>query len=99
MTTYQEYQAKIAELQKQAEQARKNEITQAKEQIANIMREFNLSIADLGPAVKAVKPVKPRAPVPMKYRDDVSGATWTGRGRAPKWLEGRKKEDFLIKQQ
>jgi len=98
MTTYQEYQAKIAELQKAAENARKNEIAQAKEQIAGIMREYGLTLADLGPAVKAVKPVKPRAPVPMKYRDDKTGQTWTGRGRAPKWLEGRKKEDFLIKQ-
>ncbi|GGC20799.1 H-NS histone family protein [Pseudoduganella buxea] len=98
MTTYQEYQAKIAELQKAAETARKNEINQAKEQIASIMREYGLTQADLGPAVKAVKPVKPRAPVPMKYRDDATGQTWTGRGRAPKWLEGRKKEDFLIKQ-
>lgn len=98
MTTYQEYQAKIAELQKAAETARKNEITQAKEQIASIMREYGLTMADLGPAVKAAKPVKPRAPVPMKYRDDVTGQTWTGRGRAPKWLDGRKKEDFLIKQ-
>jgi DNA-binding protein H-NS len=98
MTTYQEYQTKIAELQKQADQARKNEITQAKEQIANIMREFNLSVADLGPTVKAAKPVKARAPVPMKYRDDATGQTWTGRGRAPKWLDGRKKEEFLIKQ-
>jgi len=98
MTTYQEYQAKIAELQKAAENARKNEIAQAKEQIAGIMREYGLTLADLGPGVKAAKPVKPRAPVPMKYRDDKTGQTWTGRGRAPKWLEGRKKEDFLIKQ-
>ena len=97
MTTYQEIQSKIAELQKQAESARKNEITQAKEKIASIMREYNLTLADLGPAVKSAKPVKPRAPVPMKYRDDKSGQTWTGRGRAPKWLEGRNKEDFLIK--
>ena len=98
MTTYQEYQAKIAELQKAAENARKNEIAQAKEQIASIMREYGLTLADLGTAVKAAKPVKPRAPVPMKYRDDKTGQTWTGRGRAPKWLEGRKKEEFLIKQ-
>jgi DNA-binding protein H-NS len=97
MTTYQEYQAKIAELQKAAETARKNEINQAKEKIAEIMREYKLTLADLGPAIKSTKPVKPRAPVPMKYRDDKTGQTWTGRGRAPKWLEGRNKEDFLIK--
>ncbi|UGQ48286.1 H-NS histone family protein [Massilia endophytica] len=97
MTTYQEYQAKIAELQKAAETARKNEINQAKEKIAEIMREYKLTLADLGPSIKSTKPVKPRAPVPMKYRDDKTGQTWTGRGRAPKWLEGRNKEDFLIK--
>jgi DNA-binding protein H-NS len=33
----------------------------------------------------------------MKYQDPVSGSQWTGRGRAPKWLEGKNKEDFLIK--
>jgi DNA-binding protein H-NS len=31
MTTYQEYKAKIAELENLAESARKNEVTQAKE--------------------------------------------------------------------
>ena len=49
-------------------------------------------------SAKSGKPVKPRAPVPMKYRDPASGQSWTGRGRAPKWLEGKKKEDFLIKE-
>jgi DNA-binding protein H-NS len=33
----------------------------------------------------------------MKYRDTATGQSWTGRGRAPKWLEGKNKEDFLIK--
>ncbi|AKU21453.1 MULTISPECIES: H-NS family nucleoid-associated regulatory protein [Telluria group] len=97
MTTYQEYQAKIAELQNLADNARKNELTQAKEKIASLMREYGLTLADLGPAARSNKPVKPRAPVPMKYRDDVTGQTWTGRGRAPKWLEGKDKNQFLIK--
>ncbi len=97
MTTYQEYQAKIAELQNLAADARKAEVQKAKEQIWSIMREYDLTVADLGPAAKSNKPVKPRARVPMKYQDPVSGSQWTGRGRAPKWLEGKKKEDFLIK--
>lgn len=97
MTTYQEYQAKIAELQNLADVARKAEVAKAKEQIWSIMREFDLTPADLGPVAKSNKPVKPRARVPMKYQDPVSGAQWTGRGRAPKWLEGKNKQDFLIK--
>jgi DNA-binding protein H-NS len=96
MTTYQEYKAKIAELENLAETARKDEISQAKEKVAAIMREYGLTVADLGGTAK-VKTSKPRAPVPTKYRDDATGQTWTGRGRAPKWLEGKKKEDYLIK--
>lgn len=96
MTTYQEYKTKIAELENLAENARKNEIAKAKEQVTAIMREYGLTIADLGGATK-VKTVKTRAPVPTKYRDDATGQTWTGRGRAPKWLEGKDKNDYLIK--
>lgn len=94
MSTYQEYTAKIAELQALAEAARKNEIAAAREQIAAIMREHGLTVADLGGSVK-VKAYKPRAAVPVKYRNE-AGDTWTGRGRAPKWLEGKDKTQFLV---
>ena len=41
------------------------------------------------------------ATIPPKYRHPDTGATWAGRGMAPKWLaaelaKGRKLEDFLI---
>ena len=94
MSTYQEYTAKIAELQALAEAARKNEIVAAREQIANIMREHGLTVADLAGPVKT-KAYKPRAAVPIKYRNE-AGDTWTGRGRAPKWLEGKDKTQFLV---
>lgn len=96
MTTYQEYKAQITQLTELAEQARKAEISEAKEKIAAIMSEYGLSIHDLTPAQK-VKVAKERAPVPIKYRDTETGDTWTGRGRAPKWLDGKNREDFSIK--
>ena len=42
-----------------------------------------------------------RSVVAPKYRDSASGATWTGRGKQPKWLAaalkgGQKLEDFKI---
>jgi DNA-binding protein H-NS len=100
MTTYQEYKAKIAELQGLAESARKNEVQAAKEKIASIMRDFGLTLADLGGVAKT-KPVKTRAPVPTKYRDDATGQTWTGRGLKPKWLSaalesGKQLNDFAV---
>lgn len=95
MTSYSELQAQIAELQKQAEAARTLEVAAAKAKIADIMKEYGLTLADLGSAGKA-KPQKAREPVAIKYRDPESGATWTGRGRAPLWLNGKNKDDFLI---
>jgi DNA-binding protein H-NS len=97
MTTYQEYQKKIGELQALAEAARKEELSAAKEKITAIMREHGLTLADLsGAASKSPKAEKTRNPVPMKYRDPTTGQSWTGRGRAPKWLEGKNKADFII---
>ena len=95
MSTYQEYQAKIAELEALAKAARQNELASAKEQILKIMQTYGLTLSDLSGAVKT-KSGKPRARVAPKYRDPATGQTWTGRGRAPKWLEGKNKENFII---
>jgi DNA-binding protein H-NS len=96
MKTYQEYQVQIAELQKLADAARAKETAAAREKIAAIMREHGLKYADLStPAI--VKGEKARTSVPAKYRDSASGKTWSGRGRAPKWLNGKERETYLIK--
>jgi DNA-binding protein H-NS len=95
MPTYQEYQAQIAELQQLAEAARKNEIAGAKAEIASIMKTYGLSIEDLKDT--KTKPVKAPNSVAAKYRDDATGETWTGRGRPPRWLDGKDKNQFLIK--
>jgi DNA-binding protein H-NS len=50
MSTYQEFPAKIAELQQLAEAARKNEIAGAKARIAAIMKDYGLTVEDLGGA-------------------------------------------------
>ncbi|WP_408243257.1 MULTISPECIES: H-NS family nucleoid-associated regulatory protein [Paraburkholderia] len=40
---------------------------------------------------------QPKGPQPALYRDPKSGATWSGRGRAPAWLAGAKdRGKFLI---
>ncbi len=47
------------------------------------------------------KVAKPRKPVAAKYRNAATNETWTGRGKAPKWLvaieaAGRKREEFAV---
>jgi DNA-binding protein H-NS len=34
--------------------------------------------------------------VAAKYRDPATGQTWTGRGKAPKWIDGKDRSAFLI---
>jgi DNA-binding protein H-NS len=50
------------------------------------------------PAKKAAKPGRyVRGPQPALYRDPASGATWSGRGKAPAWLASAKdRTSFLI---
>lgn len=96
MSSYSELQAQIAELQKKADAARSSELAAAKNQIAEIMREYGLTVTDLG-GVSKPKSTKSREPVAIKYADSSTGATWTGRGRAPRWLDGKNKDDYLVK--
>ncbi len=93
-TTYADLKAQISALQKQAALARDSEISAAKTQIREIMQTYGLTIADLGGARKVPKI---RKTVAAKFRNASTGEEWTGRGRAPKWLDGKNKEDYLIK--
>lgn len=95
MPTYADYQAQIAALQEQAEAARRGEVAGAIAKIKELMDTYGLSINDLSGIGK--KSGAPRAVVPAKYRDPATGSEWTGRGRAPLWLAGKDKEQFMIK--
>jgi len=99
MATYEELQKQIAELQEQAAQARKQEMTGAIAQIKDIMTRNGLSPEDLGFGFGKTVRVKTKAAA--AFRDPVSGATWSGKGRRPQWLinateAGRSPEEFRI---
>ncbi len=98
MATYQELKAQAEALLKQAEAARRAEIAAVVAEIQARMKEFGITLADLkGGAKKA----KARGAVAAKYHNPATGDSWSGRGRAPKWLademaKGRSKDAFLI---
>lgn len=97
MPTYQEYQEQIAKLQDLAEQARQGELNEARRKVRELMEAHKLSPSDFAETNKKTKQTEKKGTVQAKYRDPDSGATWTGRGRAPRWLNGRAKEEFLSK--
>jgi DNA-binding protein H-NS len=100
-------QAKVAELQKQAANARKEAMANAIRDVKQLMAQHGLTVADLGGVSSKAPKAKVagsdnRAAVAPKYRDNATGDTWTGRGKSPKWLTaklatGATKEQFLIK--
>lgn len=96
MSTYQDYQKQIEELKRLASDARKSEAAAGIAKIREIMQTYGLTFADIGGGGKT-KSVKAKNEVAAKYRDTATGQEWTGRGRSPRWLDGKKKEDYLIK--
>ena len=99
MSTYKELKAQAEALLKQAEAARRAEIAGVVAEIQARMKEYGITLDDLkGGARKS----KASAGVAAKYRNPATGESWSGRGRAPRWLaeemaKGRSKDEFLIK--
>lgn len=74
-------------------QARQSEKSAAIAQIREIVSEYGLTAQDVFTG-RGGKPNKAPKVAP-KYRDPVTGSTWTGRGKAPIWV-GENREQFLI---
>jgi len=105
----------ILRLQKQAAALEKKQRTPVINDIVRTMREYDITPEDIetafnrrgrGAAKRATKTATPttttvRTPVPPKYRNPETGATWSGRGKAPRWIsdaeaEGKSRDSFLI---
>lgn len=95
MATYKDLQSQIEKLQKQADQAREKELQTVVAQIRGIMSEYGIQPSDLG--ITSRRKRKTGSTVAPKYANPQTGETWTGRGRAPKWIDGKDRTKFAIK--
>ena len=101
MATLQELIAQKEALETQIQEQRQNELTEAVSKVRALIAEYGLTQEDIFGAARATKrerAVGPKAKVAAKYRDPVTGKEWSGRGLAPKWLQGQEKSQFLIQQ-
>lgn len=96
MATYRELKAQMEALAQQAEQARLAEIESLVASMREKIDEYGITPDQLfGRRRSAAGRVRP--PVAPKYRDPKTGATWTGRGKAPRWITNAKNRNrFLI---
>ena len=103
MATYSELMAQAQALMAQAEQARKDELAGAIADIKAKMKQYGITVADLGGAAAggAKKAGKSKSSAPAKYRG-ANGELWAGGpGRKPEWVRavlaaGKSVEDYRI---
>jgi DNA-binding protein H-NS len=95
---YEEIQSKIEELKVQAEIVKREEKQQAIDMARAMIQSFGITAKDLGldKSPKAKTGPKPGQKVVPKYRDPASGATWSGRGKTPKWINGADRSQYAI---
>lgn len=91
MSQYQELLARKRELDKTIEQMRRTESSDALKTIHELIATFGFTAQQVFPFQPAAK-----KKVQAKYYDPESGQSWTGRGRVPKWLEGKDRTIYEI---
>ncbi len=97
-------ESEIQKLEKEVRALQARHRGPALESIINAMQEYEITPEEVAQAFRkgSGKAKASRgASIPPKYRDPVSGRTWTGRGRTPRWMEaalaqGRSRDEFLI---
>lgn len=99
MANLQQLLEQKAAIEKQIAEARQNEIKDAVARARAIIDQFGLTAEDLFGGKRSARKATGGGggKVAPKYRDPATGATWTGRGRTPKWMDGKNRDAFLIK--
>jgi DNA-binding protein H-NS len=96
MNSYKELLKQRDALEQQISEARRRELSDAVAQVRTLVAEYGLTAQDVFPTGKAARTGSTGAKVAPKYRNPVTGDTWTGRGKAPKWIQNENREKFAI---
>lgn len=95
MSTYKELLKQREALEKEISTARRNEVANAIAQVRTLIDEFQLTEQEVFPSNRA-RSATSGTKVAPKYRDPATGQTWTGRGKAPKWIQNQDRSLFAI---
>ena len=95
---YEEIQAQIADLQALAEVAKREEKAQAISAARAMIDSYGITAKDLGLDKSPKGKTGPKAgnKIAAKYRDPATGATWSGRGKTPRWINGADRSQYAI---
>ena len=93
-----EYDALVsqrAELERKIQEARARQLESTIKDIQARIAQYGLVPSDVFPEYNFSRRRK-ESTAPPKYRDPATGATWTGRGKAPAWIVDKDREQFAI---
>lgn len=96
MTTLAELIKQKEALEAQIANTRQAELSDAISKVKSLIAEYGLTQSDVFGGSNKAKKSSGSGKVAAKYRDPSSGQTWTGRGKAPKWIDGKERTQFLI---
>lgn len=94
--SYKELLAQREALEQQIQSVRKAELSEAVAKARQLVAEFGLTESDVFPASRRASSAQKGSAVAPKYRDPATGATWTGRGKAPTWIRDKDRAQFAI---
>jgi DNA-binding protein H-NS len=97
LATCRELKAQIVELEEQAAAARSDEFQEVLEDIRAKVAIYGFTERDVFGRGRPRRGDGGWGAAPAKCRDPKTGATWSGRGRAPNWIKDvRNLDQFLI---
>lgn len=94
MSSYKELLAQRTELDRQIKEAIALEKADGIAKAKMIIDQYGLVASDLFSRKSGTRSAGGK--VAPKYRNTSTGETWTGRGKAPKWIDGQDRSKFLI---
>ena len=100
MERLKELQAQIEQLQREQAEERERVKAEHLSHLKDLLDNGIITREDVLALLPKTAPkdtrVRSKGVLPPKYRDPVSGATWSGKGPVPHWIADKNREDFLI---
>lgn len=96
MSSYKDLLKQREELEKKILEVRQSELAEAVAKVRVLIQEHGLSAADVFPPIRSARSSSAGSKVAPKYKNPQTGETWTGRGKAPKWIQDQDRSKFEI---
>jgi DNA-binding protein H-NS len=96
MATYKALKEQAEALARRIEEARLIEVQSVIANIRELAAEYRLSAEDVFGHTRSKRSTRGTSSANVKYRDPLTGAGWSGRGRPPDWIKGKDRNRFLV---